>query len=87
MVGGGTLVGRCGGAEGTMVGCEMGTCVLLEGDEELGPERFNGCMADGEDCSADGCETDIDVLFTGVAIVEFERLSAGTVDGGTSTVR
>ena len=35
MVGGGRFVTRCGGAEGTIVGGEMGTCVLLEGDGEL----------------------------------------------------
>ena len=79
--GGGAFVARAGAAEDTMVAGEMGTCVLLEDDGGLGVERFTGGIVHGEGGGNDACETGIGVLFIGMGIVEFERLSGGIVEG------
>ena len=87
MVAGGRLVARVGAADDTMVGGEPGTCVLLVNDDEVAFERFNGGNGHCDVGNKNGCETDTGVIFIGIGIVEFDRLSGGTVDGSTSIVR
>ena len=87
MVAGGRLVARVGAADDTMVGGEPGTCVLLVNDDEVAFERFNGGNGHCDVGNKNGCETDIGVIFIGIGIVEFDRLSGDRVDGDTSTVR